>query len=145
MNHTALRTAKPWARGDLVIYGIVLLLTLSVCLAVFVPRHTAIVRVQIYYENALVYDYDCATGRDTIYPATGVTINRTEDLVQIVSPKGSNTIRMGKTISMVQADCPNGQCMRAYSPLRYGGQVLVCMPHALRIVTLGDVSNEVIV
>lgn len=142
----ALRDAKPWAWGDLVVYALVAVLIVAVCLAVFLPHRGAIARVQIYYQNALVYDYDCLIGRGIAYAVEGVTVQAEDDLVTVTTPRGTNTVQLGPdSVAMVQADCVGHQCMRAYSPLRHGGEVLVCMPHALRVVTMGDVSNEVVV
>ena len=136
---------RPFALGDVWIYAAVAVLIAVVCVVAFVPARAPIQGLTVYYENTAVYHYDCASRQGVAYPVDGVIVIREGEDVIIETPRGRNVLSVAEgDYRMKEADCRGGQCVRDFAPLRQGGDILVCLPHALRVVAEGDVGNEVI-
>lgn len=108
------------AAGDMIIIAVVLLAALAglAVLAWPKPGLTAGLYAEIYMEGEL---------RQTVALAEGQRELRLE------TAAGYNLLQVGpEGIRMLEADCPNQDCVRAGAQNRPGG-VLACLPHQLLI------------
>lgn len=137
---------RPFAWGDLVIYAVLTVVVAVVCMAVYIPKASAMQSVVVYYQNSEIYRYEWQTRKGYATACEGVSVWQDGDQVVIQSALGRNVLTFADSeVRFTEADCRTQECMRTFSPLRKGGDVLVCLPHALRVVAYGDVGNEVIV
>lgn len=65
-------------------------------------------------------------------------------VVEVESEHGRNLIEIsGGSVRMLEADCPNGDCL-AHAPVSREGQIIVCLPHRLVVkITGGEAYDSV--
>lgn len=58
--------------------------------------------------------------------------------IRIDSSEGYNIIEIsGGQVSVSEADCPNGDCMR-YGRISKTGQIILCLPHRLAVTIVSE-------
>ncbi len=64
--------------------------------------------------------------------------------IRIDSSEGYNIIEInGGQVSVTDADCPNGDCMR-YGRISRTGQIILCLPHRLAITIISEGGPDAI-
>lgn len=64
--------------------------------------------------------------------------------IRIDSSEGYNIIEIsGGQVSVSEADCPNGDCMR-YGRISKTGQIILCLPHRLAITIISEGGPDAI-
>ena len=66
--------------------------------------------------------------------------------IKITVPEGKNTLIVsdGKAY-MSEADCSAyPECVHNFQPIKKGGEIIVCLPHKLKVVAFGSQDNEVV-
>lgn len=139
-----IKTGKPFRLGDLFIYGGILLIILAVFLAVLLPKKNNSDGFVVYLEDSVVLTYEYDGDKLSVESAfvDRVTISNDEITVYLDESKTEfNTFKIdknGKSVKMTEANCSiKKDCV--HSPALSGGTgAIVCMPHQLKIVPLGD-------
>ncbi|HOO22456.1 MAG TPA: NusG domain II-containing protein [Clostridia bacterium] len=145
-----LKEQKFFCRGDILVYILIAVITVVVMCVFLIPeRQNALERINIYYDNDLVYVFDMetrqgktASGYENIIAEdySGETIR-----VTIVTDKGENVVEIGSSYArMASADCRFADCVRSFPPIKEGGDIIVCLPNKITVTGEGvAVSNEI--
>ncbi len=140
------REEKIFKKWDILLYALLLLVIVGISLAVFLPKEVPLQKVEIYENDLLLYSYDFVTkvGKITEYGEEKVTVTEGEKTLVTVNTKGTNVIEIGSDYAvMADADCDGKDCVKFFSPLKSGGKSIVCLPHGVKVVAIGERDNEV--
>lgn len=149
-NARRVREGKLFRVADLLIYGLVLLLVavLFLFIAFRDPAAAAGFRVEVGGEP--VYTYTFGRGGEISAGWEDRVLERSEGELIIVTVQTSegawNELAVNDaagTVSVRDANCSRRKDCTAMQPIGDGGSVIVCIPHALRVVPLAgeDLSN----
>ena len=142
MNRTRqIREGKPFVFGDLIVY--ILLAVLIVALfCTCLGRHAGKPEgIRIEVRGEIVYQYMFGSG-GSISPGWEVAVSEERGeilLVHIETEFGYNVIAIDETARMVRmqdADCSRRKDCTHMRAIGGGGEVIVCIPHALKVTTL---------
>lgn len=148
-----LKKDKPFVKGDLIIYAvIVIVIVILLCVFLIPQKHDErkLKSIEIYYDEMLIYSYDfnSKTGMISVYEKCLVTEQTSGEVteISIKVPEGENRLIIDKNGTYMQdADCSTfPTCVNNFAPLRSGGGIIVCMPHKIKVVSIGIQSDEVI-
>jgi hypothetical protein len=137
--------------GDIIIY-VVILITVVTLLCVFLIPNTnrTLEKVNIYYDDTLIYVYDFDKNEGEIVKGYENYIVEQKDtektLVRIKTNDGENFLEIGKDNAvMAKSDCSHfADCVKSFRPIKEGGDVIICLPNKIRIIGEGKIlSNEV--
>lgn len=138
---------RPW---DILVYIAVIAIIACIALIVFLPKKGGeILETKIFYGENLLYSYSFVTktGKVTEYGRSFVEENVENGIVTvtITTEKGKNVAEIGKTyVKMTEADCSrHPDCVEKFSALTKGNETIICLPHEIKIVSYGEMSNEV--
>ncbi len=149
MKNADFKREKPFSPYDIIVYVVIAVILVGITLAVFLPEKKTLLKADIYYGDDVIYTYTFADGKGDIteYGVSYVTVEKFDGVtnVTIVTPLGKNVAEIGRDyVKMAEADCSSHpDCVEKFSPIKTGGKVTVCMPHKIRIVTSGDIGDEV--
>ncbi|MDY4655592.1 MAG: NusG domain II-containing protein [Eubacteriales bacterium] len=150
MSYGTFKEEKPFKKGDIIVYAVVAIVIVAVSLAVYLPNKNTeeITRFDVFFGEEKLFSYDFSTKRITITEFGKDKINVTDGekiRVNIATEKGSNELEIGERyVKMVVADCSSHpDCVEKFSPLTTGGKAIVCLPHAIKVVSYGGISSEV--
>ena len=145
----ARENGKAFRKFDVIIYVLIIIIV-AVLLCVFlIPtvEKSELEKIEIYFEENCVFDYEFSTKNVTIKDSC-VTVTELNDgiAVTINTKKGKNVLFIGENYAkMTEADCSvYADCVNNFTEINSGGDVIVCLPHSLKVVGIGLESNEVI-
>lgn len=147
-----IKKEKFFSKWDLIIYFLIIVLEIGlVCFACVESRDKTILnKIEVYYGENIIYEYDFLKKNGIINKTTYCTVTEknfgeyTE--VKIILPEGENTLVVSNNKAyMAEADCSaHPDCVHNFQPIRKGGQIIVCLPHKLKVVSYGTQESEVI-
>jgi hypothetical protein len=146
-----IKKAKAFAPGDIIIYAAAAVCA-AVLLCVFlIPQKSSAVLdgIDIYYGETVIFSYDFSEKSATINKdyADNIVTEREGDtvFVTIRVKEGYNKLEIdAASAKMTEADCgPYAECVNDFPPITQGGDVIVCLPHRIKVVGTGAVTNEV--
>ena len=144
------RKSKAFYIQDIIVYLTILVLT-AVLLCVFLLPNDSytLESIDVFYKDYKIFYYDFSSKNWQINSdfADNITINTESEVifVKISIENGNNILKIGDGfVKMEDADCSVLPiCVNNFSPIEKGGDVIVCMPHHIKVVGNGDISNEV--
>ncbi len=142
MNRTRqIREHKPFAYGDLIVYALLVVLIVALFCIYFGRQTQEADGIKIEVHGEVVYRYDFGSG-GTISPGWEgrVSEDRGDVLqVRIETASGYNVIAIDeamRTVCMQDADCSRQKDCTRMQAIGEGGEVIVCIPHALKVTSL---------
>ncbi len=135
---------KKW---DIVVYLILLVVIVGILLAVLLPqKEVTLTDINIYIEDELCYKYNFAT-KTGVKTSENANIVLDKDRITIYTKDGENIVKITENSAfMDSADCSlMPDCVHNFSPIEYGGDVIICLPHNIKIVGVGVGDNEVVI
>lgn len=145
----SVKTSQYFKKWDLVVYGAILAI-IAVCFCVaFIPKKAPLERVEIYYQEKLIYIYEFSDGNGIMlkegenYVKTAVIQDKTE--VEISTSIGYNKLIIDKNgVKMTESDCSlRADCVNVCGKIEKGGQAIFCLPNEIKVIGYGQ-SDEVI-
>lgn len=110
-------------KGDFIILALALLLAAAPLLTLL-PAAPAPARAVVRKNGRIVRELPLSQDCDAAFDADGYNLVRVR----------------GGAVSIAQADCPDGVCMRM-GPIRRTGETLTCLPNRLTVTIEGASSN----
>lgn len=144
---SAVKTAKPFKKGDLIIYlAIVSLVLILFIVFVFFPKKTAASGFKVQYTNEVVFTHEFGTDFfDVAKDWSGrISINKDEHGFQITvlidqTSQSKNVLYCDEqnfTVKMIDSDCSvSKDC--TFMPAISNEGAIYCLPHSLKISPLG--------
>lgn len=143
---------KFFSKWDLIIYSLIVVLEIGLFCFVGTANSdkTVLNKIEVYYQENVIYEYDFLKNNGIINEIKYCTVSekRIGDYteVKITVPEGENTLIVsdGKAY-MSEADCSAyPECVHNFQPINKGGEIIVCLPHKLKVVSFGSQDNEVV-
>ena len=143
---------KFFSKWDLIIYSLIVVLEIGLfCVVATVDNNeTVLNKIEVYYRENVIYEYDFLKNNGIINEIKYCSVSEksfgdyTE--IKITVPEGKNTLIVsdGKAY-MSEADCSAyPECVHNFQPIKKGGEIIVCLPHKLKVVSFGSQDNEVV-
>lgn len=135
---------------DIVFY-LVILIIITVLLCVFlIPKNeNTLEKVEIYKGNNLIYCYDYESKMGNTNSLANKLLIEEYDknnihYVKIIENENFNIVEIGNDYAkMGDANCSHLKlCVNNFSPIKKGGDVIICMPHEIRLVGIGKNAND---
>ena len=152
MNRTRqIREHKPFAYGDLIVYALLVVLIVALFCIYFGRQTQEADGIKIEVHGEVVYRYEFGSGgtisagwEDRVSEDRGDVLQ-----VRIETAWGYNVIAIDeamRTVCMQDADCSRQKDCTRMQAIGEGGEVIVCIPHALKVTSLHgeDLSRPVI-
>jgi hypothetical protein len=147
-----LKRQKLFLKKDIIVYAAVAALAVVLFVAfVFIPNKTELTELHIYRQSVLIYAYDFKTKTgEVIAPdyKDNITVDESGGKIRIrVQVDGRyNIVEIdGKKAVVEDANCSRRKdCVHAFAPITGGNQAIVCHPHSLRIVGVGENENMIL-
>lgn len=138
------KLSKPFKLGDLFIYGGVILIILAIFLAVLLPKKNQTNGFIVYNGDSVVltyeYDSDKLSIKDEFADSVVVATNGNITVYLDENKTEFNTFAIDKkekSVKIVDANCSvKKDCV--HTPAMSNDGAIICMPHQLKIVPLGD-------
>ena len=142
MNRTRqIREHKPFAYGDLIVYALLVVLIVALFCIYFGRQTQEADGIKIEVHGEVVYRYDFGSGgtisagwEDRVSEERGDVLQ-----VRIETASGHNVIAIdeaARTVRMQDADCSRQKDCTRMQAIGEGGEVIVCIPHALKVTSL---------
>lgn len=140
-NHV--KKSSAFSKFDLILYAVVLLLTITAFLVVFLGETNEITGFSVSHKNQEILTYDFET--DTYSVLTdGVSVVKEDDLITFtITTKDSdiNVIQVNvkeTSVFMKDANCKNGDCI-SFKPIKVGNKnsLIYCADHDIKISATG--------
>lgn len=147
-----IKKEKFFSKWDLIIYSLIVVLEIGLfCVVATVDNdETVLNKIEVYYRENVIYEYDFLKNNGIINEIKycSVSEKRFGDYteIKITVPEGKNTLIVsdGKAY-MSEADCSAyPECVHNFQPIKKGGEIIVCLPHKLKVVSFGSQDNEVV-
>lgn len=147
-----IKKEKFFSKWDLIIYSLIVVLEIGLfCVVATVDNdETVLNKIEVYYRENVIYEYDFLKNNGIINEIKYCSVSEksfgdyTE--IKITVPEGKNTLIVsdGKAY-MSEADCSAyPECVHNFQPIKKGGEIIVCLPHKLKVVSFGSQDNEVV-
>ena len=147
-----IKKEKFFSKWDLIIYSLIVVLEIGLfCVVATVDNNeTVLNKIEVYYRENVIYEYDFLKNNGIINEIKYCSVSEksfgdyTE--IKITVPEGKNTLIVsdGKAY-MSEADCSAyPECVHNFQPIKKGGEIIVCLPHKLKVVSFGSQDNEVV-
>ncbi len=127
-------TLKPFRKGDLIVYAVILVVLVALVFAC-TPRKEKL-GFCVYLEGEKVMEYNFATDKAVIYNEKAVSV-REDGAFIVYSLVGSNVLKVeNDSVIVIEADCSlTKECTKM--TLDMGS--IICAPHNLVIYAVGEV------
>ena len=147
-----IKKEKFFSKWDLIIYSLIVVLEIGLfCVVATVDNNeTVLNKIEVYYRENVIYEYDFLKNNGIINEIKYCSVSEknfgdyTE--IKITVPEGKNTLIVsdGKAY-MSEADCSAyPECVHNFQPIKKGGEIIVCLPHKIKVVSFGSQDNEVV-
>ena len=147
-----IKKEKFFSKWDLIIYSLIVVLEIGLfCVVATVDNdETVLNKIEVYYRENVIYEYDFLKNNGIINEIKYCSVSEksfgdyTE--IKITVPEGKNTLIVsdGKAY-MSEADCSAyPECVHNFQPIKKGGEIIVCLPHKIKVVSFGSQDNEVV-
>ena len=141
-----IKSQKLFCKRDLLVFGaLALIIVLLFGFVIFGQPRGELFAVEIYFDGEQIFSYDVKSGEYACKNGfSGISAEKNGDVLAltVTTEKGVNFIEIksdGET-RVVDSDCRGGQC-RGLS-VRRAGDVVLCVPHALKISGVGNGSQS---
>lgn len=139
-----LKKQKYFYKADLIVYVLIAILITTLLLVYLLPYNkTSLEKIEIYYENILIYTYNYESNEKEIVDNYSNIITEYDSdglhYVKIVTERGKNIVEIGNSYAkMSEADCSYyAECVNNFQPIEEGGDIIVCLPHQIKIIGSG--------
>jgi len=137
-------------KGDLILYGVLAVVVIALFLGVGLGKKRTMTAIEVYYGEHLLAVYD--TSKHSL-----TTSLEWQDELQVTQENGKIILKVytadktqfnqieffdGQAV-MTQADCFGKDCTKTFNCVAKANQTVVCLPHDLRIVGVGEGNKEV--
>lgn len=131
---------------DLVIYGVIILLTAALFIVVFLTRDDSPLKgIKIYVGNEVVFDYNFEEGKYTSSESAEVISETEEELTVKITTGGNgyNTVMIKKegSVKVTEANCRTKDCVYT-AEIENNGGAIYCRSHGLKIIPYGYDSDD---
>lgn len=141
-----IKSQKLFCKRDLFVFGaLALTIVLLFGFVIFGQPRGELFAVEIYFDGEQIFSYDVKSGEYACKNGfSGISAEKNGDVLAltVTTEKGVNFIEIkssGET-RVVDSDCRGGQCMGL--SVRRAGDVVLCVPHALKITGVGNGSQS---
>ena len=141
-----IKSQRLFFKRDLFVFGaLALIIVLLFGFVIFGQPRGELFAVEIYFDGEQIFSYDVKSGEYVCKNGfSGLSAEKNGDVLAltVTTEKGVNFIEIksdGET-RVVDSDCRGGQC-RGLS-VRRAGDVILCVPHALKITGVGNGSQS---
>lgn len=141
-----IKSQKLFCKRDLLVFGaLALIIVLLFGFVIFGQPRGELFAVEIYFDGEQIFSYDVKSGEYACKNGfSGISAEKNGDVLAltVTTEKGVNFIEIksdGET-RVVDSDCRGGQCMGL--SVRRAGDVVLCVPHALKITGVGNGSQS---
>lgn len=143
-----IKAQRLFRKKDMIIFGALLLcIILLFGFVVFGAPRGALSAVEIYFDGEKIFSYDVQTGgfecKDGFH---GLATEKIGDslFVSVETEKGFNKIEIKSNgeAKVVESDCRGGQCESSAYAVKRSGDAVLCVPHALKILGVGENDRQ---
>lgn len=136
---------------DLIVYGAIAAVVAVLFLTVFLTRdRSGLEAVEAYYRNTLAFSYDFVADEYEVYLPQNIAVEAGESQITVTfctdggslsEPCDYNIIcinKISRSVSVTESDCSARRDCVYTSAITNNSGAIICTPHALRIVPLGE-------
>ncbi|MCR4661330.1 MAG: NusG domain II-containing protein [Clostridia bacterium] len=142
------RNSKIFSKGDIIVYIIILILLVGLFLVIFLPKvDKPLEKIQVQYDGNVIYEYDLKTNTTTQINNEFVTeqIDGNSVIVNISIGEAINILVIeNNSANMIEANCSIRKDCVYSQKITKGGQTIICLPHKIRVVGIGGLSNDIV-
>lgn len=140
---------KPW---DIAVYAAVVILLACLVGWFFIDRGTQkdLTAIEIYYREQVFLVYSFEKDKFEQSEALGVECTilgeKGEYTITVTIGEGYNKVFIESDFAeIIEADCGGQECVENFPRITGGGDVIICLPHRIKVLGIGRGSNEVII
>lgn len=147
-----LKKQKYFYPADIIVYTLIaVIITVLLCVYLIPDKNSGLEEVEIYYKETLIYSYNFESNKSEIQEGNGVEITETtvDGLLKVtlVMDEGADVVEIGVDYAKItESDSSRyPDCIYGFDPITGGGDVIICLPHHIKLVGVGTalITNEV--
>ncbi|MFA6867031.1 MAG: NusG domain II-containing protein [Clostridia bacterium] len=135
---------------DIAFYAIISILIIVLLCVFLIPKNeNTLEKIEIYKGNEVIYTYDYNLLQGNIEKLPSETLIEEYDennchYVKIITEESYNLVEIGSNYALMKdANCSHyAPCVNNFSAIKKDGDIIVCMPHQIKIVGVGNKQNS---
>lgn len=134
---------------DLAVYALVAVIIAVAVIVPFTAKRPLLDSLEVFYSERLIYTYDFSKNSGKISSDCPIDITESHGDTLLVEFKNGSDVNVLEIFDgraqMREANCSvYAECVNCFSAITRGGDVIVCLPHKLKVVGVGANDNTVI-